>query len=405
MSKPRRVRPIATRAAVAVSVAGLTALSAQAVASAEEGAVRSADSPNAIAGSYIVVLENGTTSAAAEAQSQIAEYGGEITKTFNDTVVGYAASMSESQAKRVAADDSVAYVEQNQRVQVDQTASWGLDRIDQRDLPLDDAYDAPNDAAGVNVYVIDTGILTTHQDFEGRAEHGYDFVDGDDDATDCQGHGTHVAGTVGGADHGVAKGATLHGVRVLDCNGSGDTAGVIDGVDWVTENAEGPAVANMSLGGGSSQALDDAVTRSIDSGVTYSLASGNGDLFGNPQDACDFSPARVGGDNGPALTVNASDDSDNKGSFSNYGSCTDLYAPGVDITSAWIGSDDATDTISGTSMAAPHVAGAAALHLADNPDATPADVKTALTENASVDKISDVDADTPNRLLYVGSGE
>lgn len=394
---------------IASTVAALVALTSQGSASAaEQGTILGTDNQNAIEGSYIVVMKDGASTVASTAKSHENKYGAKVERKFTKALRGYAAEMSEAQAKRVAADSAVAYVEQDQvmKITADQLnpPSWGLDRIDQRDLPLNQKYSYSTTASNVNAYVIDTGILTTHNDFEGRAKHGRDTVDNDNDATDCQGHGTHVAGTIGGKAHGVAKKVNLVAVRVLNCSGSGSNAGVIAGVDWVTSNATKPAVANMSLGGGASTALDDAVKRSINAGVSYALASGNGDVLGNPQDACNGSPSRVGGSNGPALTVNASTSSDGKGSFSNYGRCTDLYAPGVDITSAWIGSNTATRTISGTSMATPHVAGGAALYLAGNPSASPATVKKAITDNASTGKISNVRSDTPNKLLYTGSG-
>lgn len=408
--RPRSRRTTFAGIGVAATVAVLSTFSGAVAAGAAEGTVRGADSKNAIEGSYIVVFSDGIAarSVGSKVSSLVSSVGGSVTHTFTSALHGYAAEMSEAEAKRVAADPAVAYVEQNQtvRMSADQVnpPSWGLDRIDQRDLPLNSKYSYSTTASNVNAYIIDTGINTTHNDFGGRAKHGYDAVGNDNDATDCQGHGTHVAGTVGGTAYGVAKGVTLHAVRVLDCQGSGSNADVIEGIDWVTRNAVKPAVANMSLGGGASTTLDDAVKRSISSGVTYAIASGNGDILGNPQNACNFSPARVGGSNGVSITVNASSKADTKASFSNYGTCTDLYAPGVDITSAWIGGNTATKTISGTSMATPHVAGAAALYLAGNPSASPAAVKSALLNNAPPGKISNVRTDTPNKLLYTGTG-
>jgi subtilisin family serine protease len=394
------------KVAVIGTVAALTALGGQAVASAEQRAILGADSKNAIEGSYIVVLKDGVSTSAASA-SQASKYDAKITKKFTSALHGYAAKMSESDAKQLAADSSVAYVEQDQKVSLstDQLnpPSWGLDRVDQRDLPLNSKYSYATTAANVNAYVIDTGILTTHGDFEGRARWGAN-TSGDGNNSDCNGHGTHVAGTIGGQNHGLAKDVKLTAVKVLNCQGSGSNSGVIAGIDWVTSNAVKPAVANMSLGGGASTALDDAVKRSINAGITYAIASGNGDFLGNPQNACNYSPARTGGTNGPAITVNASTRTDAKGSFSNYGSCTDLYAPGVDITSAWIGSNTATRTISGTSMATPHVAGAAALYLATNTAATPAQVKSHINSTATTGKIGAVPSGTPNRLLFTGSG-
>lgn len=386
---------------VAAAVAALTVMSGGGVAQAQEGAILGAEKPGAIEGSYIVVLKNEfTTQSANAAANDVANrHGGKIERTYNSAIRGYSASMSATEAKRTAADPKVAYVEQNQVVSLsaDQLnpPSWGLDRVDQRDLPLDSKYSYATTASNVDTYIIDTGIRVTHNDFGGRAKHGYDFVDNDSNASDCNGHGTHVAGTVGGSSYGVAKGATLYGVRVLDCQGSGSYAGVIDGIDWVTSNASGPSVANMSLGGGASTAVDDAVRRSIASGVTYALAAGNSDA-----DACNSSPARTK----EAITVGSTTRSDARSSFSNYGTCLDIFAPGSDITSAWIGSDSDSNTISGTSMASPHVAGGAALYLADNPSATPAQVRDALVNNGTKNKVSDAGSGSPNVLLYTGDG-
>ncbi|GIF35771.1 S8 family serine peptidase [Actinoplanes xinjiangensis] len=307
---------------------------------------------------------------------------------------GYLTEMTAAQARRVAADPSVRHVEVDRKVALTGTQknpTWGLDRIDQRSRSLSHGYRPSADGDSVHAYVIDTGIRTSHRQFGGRAESGYDFVDGDVDADDCDGHGTHVAGTIGGSSYGVAKKAKLVAVRVLNCDGEGWISDIIDGIDWVTANAELPAVANMSLGGGYSPALDWAVENSIAAGITYVVAAGNED-----SDARMSSPADVPA----AVTVAATDSRDRRASFSNYGKGVDLFAPGVGIRSSVATSDTATAKYSGTSMAAPHVAGAAALILDAHPSYTPAQVQAKLIANATKGKVTDR-AGTPDRLLYV----
>ncbi|MER5962880.1 S8 family peptidase [Streptomyces sp. NPDC002057] len=396
-------RRIATASAIAVAALALGSLStfpALASPAAPEGVIENAGAEGAIAGSYIVTLEESAQAETAEGRAVAAEYGAKIKKTYTSALNGYNVELSEAQAKKLAADPAVKSVAQNRVFTISATQpsppSWGLDRIDQRALPLNQSYTYPDTAgSGVTAYIIDTGVRISHSDFGGRAFNGFDAVDNDNVAQDGNGHGTHVAGTVAGTAHGVAKKAKIVGVRVLDNNGSGTTAGVVAGIDWVTRNAVKPAVANMSLGGGADATLDTAVRNSIASGVTYAVAAGNSNA-----NASGYSPARVT----EALTVGSTTNTDARSSFSNYGTVLDIFAPGSNITSAWNTGDSATNTISGTSMAAPHVAGAAALYLGDNPTATPAQVGTALVNAATPNVVTNPGTGSPNRLLYVGGG-
>ncbi|MBO7935492.1 MULTISPECIES: S8 family peptidase [Streptomyces] len=391
-----RIRTAAvTTVAAAALVGGLTALPAQAAPA--EGRVLAANSPTAVQDSYIVTLKSqaGFKASSATGKDLIKEYGGTVKKTFGAALNGYTATLSAAEARRLAADPAVAAVEQNQTVRVTDTtqsnAPWGLDRIDQTSLPLSGTYTYPDSAgSGVTAYVIDTGVRITHSQISGRASYGYDAVDGDTTASDGNGHGTHVATTIAGSTYGVAKKAKIVAVRVLDNNGSGTTAGVIAGIDWVTRNHSGPSVANLSLGGGASSTLDTAVRNSIASGVTYAVAAGN-----SSANASSYSPARVT----EAITVGATTSTDARASYSNYGSVLDIFAPGSSITAGWYTSDTATNTISGTSMATPHVAGAAAVYLAGHTSATPAQVATALTSGATTGKVTSPGTGSPNRLL------
>lgn len=353
-----------------------------------------AEAGQGIPGAYIVVLRDVPgLRRAAEVAAAMGVSSSAIRYEYGAALKGFAARLSESEAARLARDPRVAFVEQDQVMSlstVQSPATWGIDRIDQRALPLSGSYAYANTGSGVRAYIIDTGIRFTHNEFGGRATSGYDAVDGGS-ADDCNGHGTHVAGTVGGATYGVAKGVALVAVRVLDCSGSGTTSGVIAGVDWVTSSHSGASVANMSLGGGASTALDNAVANSIGSGVTYAIAAGNSN-----RDACKFSPARVP----TAITVGATTSSDARASYSNYGKCLDVFAPGPSITSAWYTSNTATNTISGTSMATPHVAGVAALYLQSNPGATPAAVASALVANATANVVGNAGRGSPNWLVY-----
>lgn len=364
---------------------------------APEGQILGAGDPGSVSGSYVVTLKGATRAPSTAGKSLAEKYGAKISHTYGTVLNGYAVRADERQAKRLAADPRVASVVQDTRVTLEHTRknppSWGLDRIDQANLPLDKSYTWPESAgAGVTVYVIDTGIRISHKDFGGRASHGWDFVGNDTSAGDGNGHGTHVAGTIAGKQYGVAKKAKVVAVRVLDNAGGGTTAQVIAGIDWVTRHAKKPAVANVSLGGNRNAQLDAAVRNSIAAGVTYTVAAGNDGL-----PAGLYSPAAVR----EAITVGATDRKDARAGFSNTGPVLDVFAPGVSITSASYASDTGRATFSGTSMASPHVAGVAALYLADHPKASPAQVSKALVAQAASGKVSGRGLGSPNKLLQV----
>ncbi|MDX3634520.1 S8 family peptidase [Streptomyces europaeiscabiei] len=393
----RRGALVAMMSAAALFTVG-AATAAPAVAAPAEGQIVGANAENAIKGSYIVTLKESLPFKAASSKGKAVatRYGAVVEQTYKKALNGYATEMTEAEAKQLAADPAVAGVATNKTVHMSDTqtgATWGLDRIDQADLPLDSSYTYPSSAgSGVTAYIIDTGVRITHTDFGGRASYGYDAVDDDSSADDGNGHGTHVAGTVAGTTYGVAKAADIVAVRVLDDEGSGTTAGVVAGIDWVTDNAQFPAVANMSLGGSADSTLDTAVANSIAAGITYAVAAGN-----DGANASSYSPARVAS----AITVGASTSADARASYSNYGSALDIFAPGSSITSTYNTSNSATASLSGTSMASPHVAGAAAVYLGENPSATPSAVTTALTSAASASTLTGVGTGSPNLLLQV----
>ncbi|NBB91666.1 MAG: S8 family serine peptidase [Gammaproteobacteria bacterium] len=389
---------------------GIFLLAATFLTTAHASELRTVKQP--IEGRYIVVLKddvatlgsgNGSgfsdrgsrgVTVASVAQNMARTHGAQLRGSFSHVLPGFVVEADEDALVKLITDDRVAYVEEDGIVSIRATqnnATWGLDRVDQRDRPLDGSYTYNTTASNVHAYVIDTGVLGSHNEFSGRMGNGYTAINDGRGWTDCNGHGTHVAGTVAGSTYGVAKGATVHAVRVLGCNGSGTNSGVIAGMDWVAANAQFPAVANMSLGGGASTSTDNAVTNMRNSGVTVVVAAGN-----DNSNACYSSPAR----SADAITVGSSTSSDSRSSFSNYGSCVDIFAPGSSITSAWYTGNSSTNTISGTSMASPHVAGIAALYLADNPGATPSQVENAIYSSGSSNKLSGIGSGSPNLLAY-----
>ncbi|MFF4651727.1 S8 family peptidase [Streptomyces sp. NPDC001380] len=404
--------PAAPSAAAGPAPAAPVRTAAAGATAAAPGGQVSARARAAAAGSWIVTLKaalqadsaRGTQAAGRAGRDLVARYGGTVRHVYGAALNGFSARLDDDQARRLAADPAVRSVHRDAVVHAtaDRAAgtatqaappSWGLDRIDQQALPLDSAYRYPDTAgAGVTVYVVDTGVRTGHRDFGGRASSGYDFVDGDATAQDGNGHGTHVAGTAAGTAHGVAKRATVVAVRVLDDAGSGTASDVVAGIDWVTAHARRPAVANLSLGGGANADIDAAVRNSVAAGVPYTVAAGN-----DGADASGGSPARVR----EALTVGATARDDTRADYSDYGPAVDLFAPGSDITSDWATGDTATRTVSGTSMAAPHAAGAAALYLAGHTGASPAEVAAALTGAATGGRLAGVGSGSPDLLLRV----
>lgn len=379
-----------SRCLAVVAQAAMVVLAPSAFAQTNTPATHPFAQSRPIPGRYIVVFKSTVTNPAAEAANLMQGRGGQLHHTYTKALKGFAASLPDAALAGIRNNPHVSYVEQDQTVALNQVtspqnqATWGLDRIDQADLPLDTQYHFTATGAGVNAFIIDTGIRADHAEFTGRLLPGYNVVADANGTNDCNGHGTHVAGTLGGTTWGVAKGVSLTPVRVLDCTGSGSWSGVIAGIDWVASSTLRPAVANLSLGGNASASVDAAVAGAVSKGVTMVVAAGNSNL-----DACNYSPAREPS----AITVGASNSLDSRANYSNIGACVDIFAPGSGITSAWNTSATASNTISGTSMASPHVAGIAALTLAANPAASPAAVAAALTSTA-----------TPNRLMFTGTG-
>jgi len=348
---------------------------------------------------YIVVFDDEIIGPTGEysiaqymADDMAGRYHGKLKHVYKHAINGFSIEMSEADAEAMSQDYRVKFVEEDGVITADVTQTnppWGLDRIDQRNRPLSATYTYNWTGAGVHAYIIDTGIRTTHTQFGTRATNVFDAFGGN--GADCNGHGTHVSGTVGGSTYGVAKSVLLHGVRVLNCSGSGTTSGVIAGVDWVRVNHLSPAVANMSLGGGASSAVDTAVNNLSISGVAIAVAAGNSNA-----NACNSSPARAAN----AITTGSTTTTDARSSFSNFGTCLDIFAPGSSILSAWYTSNTATATLSGTSMASPHVAGVAALYKQVNPSASSTTVRNAIVNNATTGVVTNPGSGSPNRLLY-----
>jgi subtilisin family serine protease len=384
------------RTQIAIRIAGILAISA---AAAPFGAHAAPTQPQVIPDRYMVIFKDSVSNPSLEADKLVRANGGQLHYVYSHALHGFAATLPAKALDAIRRNPNVAYVEQDQVVTADTTqspATWGIDRIDQRSLPLSGSYSYDYDGAGVYAFIIDTGIRPTHNDFGGRVQYGYDAVGDGNGTNDCAGHGTHVAGTVGGTTYGVAKRVTLVPVRVLNCQGSGTSSGVAAGLDYVTgQTSLRPAVGNMSLGGGVSTTLDTALNNAIKSGVTIAVAAGN-----STADACNYSPARVAA----AITVGATTSSDAQASYSNYGTCLDLYAPGSSVTSDYYTSDSATATMSGTSMATPHVAGTAALVLSADRTAAPATVAQTILSNATPGKVTSIGAGSPNLLLYSLTG-
>ena len=386
----------------------MVAMFASASAVADNVQIMGLNDLNRIDNQYIVVLKDdqSTQSIYADKKSFVSaaandistNLGATVRKQYSHAIMGFAVTADAQQLEALKNNPLVKYIEVDKTFTVVDTqnnATWGLDRLDQQDLPLNQTYNYNYSGNGVHVYIVDTGINANHSEFSNRVGSGYDAVDNDSNPNDCQGHGTHVAGTTAGTTFGVAKDATVHGVRVLNCEGSGQTSDIVEGVDWVIQNNSGDAVINMSLGGSASSAMDEAVEKAWDAGIVTVVAAGN-----DNSDACSYSPAR----SNKAITTGSTDNQDRRSSFSNYGNCVDIFAPGSDITSAKYDTNNSSTEMSGTSMASPHVAGAAALYLEKNPGSTPAQVLQGLEDNAIQNTITDVKSGSPNLMLNIDFG-
>lgn len=361
-------------------------------------AIDSSQAKGIIKNQYIVILNKDIGPAKDFAQNIAKQHGGRVLQSYDSALKGFAIYLPDTAGtafiEAMKKNPQVLSVENDTVVNIDATTQsnpdWGLDRIDQKALPLNSTYSYSQTGSGTTAYIVDTGILSTHQEFSGRVLNGYTAISDGNGTTDCNGHGTHVAGTVGGTTYGVAKSVRLVPVRILGCDGSGASSNVIAGLDWILKNGSKPAVVNMSLGGAASSSLDSAVENLYNNGYVMVVAAGNSNT-----DACTSSPARTTN----AITVAATDNSDTRASYSNYGSCVDIFAPGSQINSSWIGSNTATKVLNGTSMATPHVAGVVAEMLQSTPTATPQTISTNLLNQATSNVVKNPSG-SPNRLLY-----